>query len=256
MLTSRRFACHHDDVEAGAVPGPHRLVVVFQKGGLKAGGPQQPLQLRETDGGHGVPVVPAVAAAGRSASDAEHQLENIAVAAVMPARPKAQLAVPFREASLDRPAGGNARRIHRVEDEHAARLQGAPRAAQGFFQRGGGVAVMDRVEEAADQIKGLDLIERGQIAQQQLCLRYPPGGLGEHVAAVVESGNSKTVIAHMQQMLAGAAGQVEIVPSARAAEAGEGPLRKGALAGVIHFGAKTVVIAGKVGIQITGLGHG
>src|SRR5690625_529538 len=175
---------HHDGVETGSVPGSHRVVIVFQKSDLEPRSLQQPLQVREADRGHGVAVVPAFAAAAGGAGDAEHQLEDVAAATVVPPRAKAQLAVSFRDACLYRPAGGDACGIHRVEDEHAARLEGAPRPAQGFLQGGGGVTVMDRIEKTADQIESFHPVEGGQVAQQQFCLGYPLRSLGEHVPAV------------------------------------------------------------------------
>lgn len=244
-------------IETLAIPGNQTLVIMLQERDLEPCIREHVLQLQQRYCRHGVMVCPVFnPVCNRFTGYAKQQIKCLPLPAVAPARLKAQPHIPINHTGDSAALIADAADVDRVEEEQSTGFERVPGPLQSLLQRRSGMAVVDRIEEAGDEIELGCLVEGSQIAEQKPRCRAPRLGQLEHRGAVVQASARKSSLQHVQQMLAGAAGQVQIVPPAGHRKTLKRALGKCTLLRVVHFGAELVVIAGKVGVEISVISHG
>jgi hypothetical protein len=88
------------------------------------------------------------------------------------------------------------------------------------------------------------LLEGGKIAELQRRSGAALRGMRQHRGAVVETMRNKAVLLHVEQVLAGAAGKIQILVAAALGEGSKHATRETALGGIIDLGTELVVIPG------------
>lgn len=235
------------------VPGQDPLVIVLEHLHLEVR-LEQRHQLDETDGHHGVFVVPGLAFACRRFLDAQLQRLPLAMPDVAPGGAEAEQAIRVPGAVRDERVVVDPVLVDGVEAEEPARGQGAMHAGDAGLQSLDPGAVVDRIEEAGDQVERPIDAEAAHVLHGKLRFRAADGRLVQHGLVDVEPAAFIAGIDEVPHVRPGATGEIE-VPGSGIAEQLLQPLDTAALGAIVDIGAHQIVVTRQVGIEGVA-GHG
>ncbi|MNE26289.1 hypothetical protein D3C80_1196480 [compost metagenome] len=193
-------------------------------------------------------VVPHLGFARHAAFDTQPERLPLALAGVVPARAEAEQAVRA-PCAVGHPGGVvDPALVDRVEAEQPVAGQCAVRGGDAGLQPVESAAVMDRVEEAGDQILRLGRREGAHVLAGEVRLRATQGGAVQHRLVDVEATARIAGVDEVADMRPGSTGQIEM-PAPAIAEQLLQPVSAVALRRVVDVGAHQVVIAGQVVVE-------